>query len=856
MKKKKEKKVPNSKKLLNSEPTTPQKSVLPTFVAVEDAKGFDRFDEVYQNFSPNQISAVTNENNLFIFICENKLALEVGVFSEHIFRFRYAPRGRFEKYFSYAVQSQAIGETILPHFSDHDTHYELKTSDLRCTINKKDLFVTIFDKNEKILCEDAKKYHAQTTILKGTTIVEVSKKIAHKEQFFGLGDKSCPLNLLGERLENWASDAFAFGKKSDPLYRSVPFYYGLNDGRSYGIFLDNSHRSFFDFGKTDKSTVTISAVGGELCYYFLGGDTLTAVAQNYVYLTGKPELPPLWAFGFHQCRWSYFPESHVREIANSFRTKEIPCDAIYFDIDYMDKYRCFTWNKTYFPNPTQLISDLKKQGFQSVVMIDPGIKVDENYKIFSNGLEKNMFCHRTNGELMIGPVWPSDCVFPEFTDPNVRAWWGELYRDLYEKNDVSGFWNDMNEPAVFKVNRLTFPDEVRHDYDGNSTNHAKAHNIYGMQMSRATVEGLQNIKSQKRYFLLSRASFSGGQRYCAVWTGDNVASWEHLRLANIQCQRLSISGFSFVGTDIGGFVDTPSGELFIRWLQLGIFHPLFRIHSMGNHEDGSAEVVQNKVEMAAAINRLDREPWAYGEAFTPIAKATIELRYQLLPYLYSAFKNYVTTGVPVLRSLSFVYQNDAATYGIEREFLFGDHLLVSPVLLENQSDQILYLPEGGWYYFWTGEFFIGKNTVSIKNTLSQIPFFIKAGGVLPLYPIQQFTNEKPVTELTLHIYFKLGDMQSSLYEDAGEGYDYKTGAFSEKVFFTHGTTDTITVKQTKTGSLSDSYKYCKIIFYGIPFQPSSAKADNLKIDFLPSTINNTIFTVLASNDFRSLSISK
>jgi alpha-glucosidase len=393
-------------------------------------------------------------------------------------------------------------------------------------------------------------------------------------------------------------------------------------------------------------------------YFFINGPSLDDVAVRYHELTGITELPPLWAMGFHQCRWSYYPESRVRELAADFREKKIPCDALYLDIDYMDGYRCFTWNKEHFPDPAKMISDLRDDGFHTVVMIDPGIRVDPDYHVYADGMEGDMFCRRPDGTHMIGPVWPPECVWPDYTDPEVRDWWGDLYKELYLEQGVSGFWNDMNEPAVFKVNALTFPEDVRHHYEGYGADHKKAHNIYGMQMTRATWDGLRRLKPEKRPFLLGRASFAGGQRYAALWTGDNVASWEHLAIANRQCLRLAISGYSLVGTDIGGFVDDPTPEMLTRWLQLAVFHPVMRVHSMGNNEDGAAEVEAEAVKEAEKLNRQDQEPWVHGKKHTKLNRSAIKMRYRLLPYLYTVMKRHVEVGTPVLRNMFFYDQKD------------------------------------------------------------------------------------------------------------------------------------------------------------------------------------------------------
>lgn len=383
----------------------------------------------------------------------------------------------------------------------------------------------------------------------------------------------------------------------------------------------------------------------------------------------------------------------------------------------------------------------------------------------------------------------------------------------------------MNEPAVFKVNAKTFPEDIRHHYDGHPCSHAKAHNIYGLNMSKATTEGLRRLKSHRRPFVITRATYSGGQRYACVWTGDNVASWEHLQIANRQCQRLSISGFSFTGSDIGGFVDVPDGELFVRWIQLGIFHPLYRVHSMGNNTDGATEVDNDAVQAEELNNRLDQEPWAFGEKYTALSKYAIELRYQLLPYLYTTFWEYTTTGKPMLRSMIFEDQSDSKLRGIEREFMFGEHMLVSPVIEEGLKKQELYLPAGNWYHYWTASKYEGKKKHSIKTPLQQIPIFVRAGAIIPHYPIRQNTDQVPIDELLLHTYYKNGNCTSQLYEDQGDGFEHKEEAFSLKTYQYIGTASSATITQQKSGAHQDTYHHVNVFFYGLPFEPSTCLVD-------------------------------
>ncbi len=826
------------------------KAEIPTSVPLSETVGTERYPDVHVELYPDKIKQYIQQDSGVTFHCKNGLVLKIALLSNTILRFRYASTGKFSKDFSYAIDPNFSPKETPYIFEEKKSKYIIQTNALICEVGKEHLNITLKDLKGKVINEDASRsYYHRSTILEGVREVKVTKKSPKGECFFGLGDKSCSLNLRGQKLQNWCTDAFGYSATTDPLYRAIPFYFGLHQGLGYGIFFDNSYRSHFDFDEQGKEEISFAADGGDIDYYFIYGPELLTVAEKYTQLTGLPELPPMWSLGFHQCRWSYYPEQRVREVAQEFRDRQIPCDAIYLDIDYMDGYRCFTWDKDHFPKPTKMIQDLKKDGFQTVVMIDPGIREDENYHVYKQGVENDYFCKRTNGDLMLGPVWPPNCGFPDFTKPAVRDWWGDLYEELYNENGVSGFWNDMNEPALFKVHHCTFPDEVLHDHDGHTTNHAKAHNIYGLQMSRATTAGLKKLNSEKRPFLVTRATFSGGQRYAAVWTGDNIATWEHLQLGNRQCQRLSASGFSFVGTDIGGFFQYPDGELMVRWLQLGIFHPFYRVHSMGNNDDGSAEVDAKKVKERDMKDRLDQEPWAFGKAFTPEAKAAIELRYQLLPYLYTTFWQYVQKGTPVIRSLSFYDQTDENTLTKEVEFMFGDHILVAPVIEPNTKKVKVYLPKGTWYDYWTGEKYKGRQSIKYKVGLSTFPMFVKAGAAIPHYPVMQYTGEKKVEELSLKVF--VGTNESRVYEDAGEGYAYTKADYSLRIFSTNSDKGKFQIKQIQVGKYKTDYSYIKLEIMGFNESVKSCLIDGKKVNFKQK---NTFLEVKIKAEFKILEI--
>ncbi len=815
-------------------------------IANELTAGVERYPDVFFIHQPDQVTNVKVRKKRYLISTQSGISLEIRIYSATIIRFRYAITGEFEPDFSYALDPAFKASKITTQHKEKKKTIEIETPLLKCVISKIDLSIKLFDREDgRLILADQSPFTARSTILNGVEWLKIEKTSSKNIHYFGLGDKSCALDLKGKELQNWNSDAFGYGKNSDPLYRSIPFYYGLEDGKAYGIFLHNSNRSQFDFDSKRKGSCTIQTAGGEMDYFFIYGPELTTVAGQYMEMTGKPSLPPLWSLGFHQCRWSYFPEKRVIDVANQFREKKIPCDAIYLDIDYMDGYRCFTWNKDYFPNPKKMIKKLSKKGFQTVVMIDPGIRVDPDYEVYADGKEKDVFCRRFDGTIMNGPVWPSDCVWPGFTDPQVRDWWGPLYKDLYVKDGISGFWNDMNEPAVFKVNSLTFPDEVRHDFDGHGADHAKAHNIYGQQMARATYDGLRELQPNKRPFLVTRASFAGGQRFAAVWTGDNLADWEHLRLANIQCQRLSLSGFSFVGTDIGGFAGVPTGELLVRWLQLAVFHPFYRIHSMGNNVDGAAEAEADLIAEAERVNRLDQEPWAFGDPHTDLAREAIEFRYELLPYIYSTFYQHVQDGQPMLKSLSFVDQTDPNTYRRENEFLFGDHILVSPVIRANAKSISTYLPKGQWLDYWTGKGYEGGKRYSIRVKMNSIPLFVRAGAVIPNYPVMQYVGEKPVTEIKLRVY--LGSANSQCYLDEGEGYGYEKRQYKLCQYSTQLDEDgSFKLKQRQSGKYKPDCKSYRILLHGLEGEDYRVLVDGKAVTF---EVTNGV-GVLASVPFK------
>lgn len=788
------------------------------------------------NLFPSRIVKFKKDVDTLYFFSENEVVLQLKILRDSVFRFRYATTGKFDKDFSYAITkyaSSGYNELII---EEEDEYYEITTSKLICHIAKENMNVSIYDAEDKMLInQDDVGFHWEESYEYGGNFVKMSKVSHDGESYYGLGDKPNHLNLKGKRYENWVTDSYAYGKETDPIYKAIPFYTGLHHGRSYGIFFDNTFRSFFDFAQEKRHVTSFWALGGEMNYYFIYGPQMSDVVESYTDLTGKPhQLPPLWALGFHQCKWSYYPEAKVKDITSKFRELQIPCDAIYLDIDYMDGFRCFTWNKDYFPDPKRMVKELAAQGFKTVAIIDPGIKIDKEYSVFNEALEKDYFCKRADGDYMKGKVWPGECYFPDFTNPEVRDWWSGLFKELIEDIGIKGVWNDMNEPAVMEVPNKTFPDDVRHEYDDNPCSHRKAHNIYGMQMARATYQGLKKYSYPKRPFVITRSAYSGTQRYTSTWTGDNVATWEHLWIANIQVQRMAMSGFSFAGSDIGGFAEQPSGELFTRWVQLGVFHPFFRVHSSGDHGE--------------------QEPWTFDEDVTAIVRKFIEIRYQLLPYLYTAFWNYVDHGTPLLKSLVMFDQEDIQTHFRTDEFIFGQQILACPILEPNAKGRRMYVPRGKWYNFWTDEVIKGGKEMWIDADIDRMPIFLKEGAIIPKYPIQQYVGEKIIEQITLDVYYTNGKETSLLYDDAHDGYDYTKGRYSLRNFKLTGKPHSLTIQQHKEGKFITTYETFKLNIHGLPFEILEIELDNEIIPIEHAKVNGIASMTIGKN-FAQLHIS-
>ncbi|MCP9495479.1 MAG: DUF4968 domain-containing protein [Pyrinomonadaceae bacterium MAG19_C2-C3] len=658
-----------------------------------------------------------------------------------VVRVRINPRGTLEADASYAVEDRGAARANVAEFAGSEDAPELVgSSGVRVRVNRAPFRITILDRENRIVYESDAARPAMFDSESGEFETHI-KRTSQTETYYGFGEKALPVSRHGQRMVNWNTDTYGYPAGLDPIYQTIPFYIALNKGTAYGLFFDNTFRTFFDTGKTDERRVSFGAAGGELNYYvFTGGNERSPkkIVGDYADLTGRAPLPPAWALGYQQSRWGYYPESRVRKLAADLRRNRIPCDVVYLDIDYMDGYRVFTWDKTRFPNPKNLMSDLRAQGLRTVIIIDPGIKVDPNYSVYTEGKAAGHFVKDATGKELNMNVWAGASAFPDFTDARAREWFGSYYKTHLDEG-IAGFWNDMNEPATFLPDQLneprifhhpgkTFPLDTPHAGDGRPDTHRRYHNVYGMQMARATFESLKRLRPDERPFVLTRAGYAGVQRYSAVWTGDNVASWEHLALTIPMLTNLSVSGVPLIGADIGGFSGEPTPELYTRWLQAAALTPMMRSH----------------VESA----KLDREPWIHGEPFTSINRKSIELRYQILPLLINLFEEHARTGAPVMRPLWYEYPQDSLTYLIEDQYLLGSDILVAPVVRPNQVKRSIYFPKGtAWLDWWTGKRYEGGTTAEVEAPLTRLPLFARAGATLPIQPIVQHTGEMKASDV-------------------------------------------------------------------------------------------------------------
>jgi len=598
-------------------------------------------------------------------------------------------------------------------------------------------------------------------------------------RYFALGEQPTGLARNGAVFPFWNTDAFGYQPGQTPIYSTMPFYVGVTAGVAHGVLYDNPFRGSMDFANRLHGSIGYVADGGidggELRYYVVPGPGLDSVLARFTRLTGRMPLPPRWALGYQQSRYSYAPDSMVMDVAREFRRLDIPADVLYLDIAYMNGYRVFTWSPTAFPHPKQLLDSLGHMGFKVVTIVDPGVKVDSAYPIYREGLAQHAFVTMPDGTPALGTVWPGTAAFPDFSRASVRAWWGDAQSALVDAG-VRGIWNDMNEPSSFTGKTLSALAQFADD--GQPGTHLEYHNQYGTLMARASYDGLRHLRPDARPFVVTRAGYIGVQRYSSMWTGDNSSTWEHLRISIPMILSLGLTGEPFAGSDIGGFTGTPSAELYARWLQSAALLPFFRTHSAND------------------VPR--REPWSYGPAYTRANRATIRLRYRLLPAVYTAFYQHLHDGSPVARPVFWSAIADTAALGVNDEYFLGDHLLAAPVVDSGASTRSVYLPDGRWYRLGSDSAYEGGRRVTVSapealgdgddtTGLRGLPLFARAGSVIPMQAVLPYENARVLDTLALHVWPGTGaPVTSALYEDAGDGYGYQHGVYRLTTLTTSG----------------------------------------------------------------------
>ncbi len=586
----------------------------------------------------------------------------------------------------------------------------------------------------------------------------LSRTMQDTDVVYGLGEANRGINKRGYQYVSCCSDDPNHTENKVSLYGAHNFIM-LIGKECFGLFFDYPSNISFDVGYTKSSELEITADGIDMDVYLITGENALDITGQFRHLIGTSYIPPLWAFGYIQSRWGYLNEEDIRRVARGYRDNHLPLDAISMDIDYMENYKDFTVNTARFPDLAALSAEMKAQGLHFVPIIDAGVKIEKGYDVYEEGVANNYFCKRADGSDFVAGVWPGKTHFPDFFQPEVRRWFGDLYKRLIDQG-IEGFWNDMNEPAIFfseegltrafdKVAELaekkdnpelsdfwamqsTFeinnqPEDYKlfyHNIDGKMVRHDKVHNLFGYYMTRAAAESFEKISPDKRLLLFSRSSYIGMHRYGGIWTGDNQSWWSHLLLNIKMMPSLSMCGFLYSGADLGGFGSNTTRDLLLRWLAFGIFTPLMRNHS--------------------ALGTREQECYQFEglDDFREILK----LRYRLIPYIYSEFVRAAVTDKLLFAPLAFLYPNDPVACEIEDQLLFGEGLMLTPVYQANVSGRTVYLPEDMLNVsFHTAENYtitpMKAGHHYIPCALNEVPLFIRPGHILPLAPACESTAE-------------------------------------------------------------------------------------------------------------------
>ena len=711
-----------------------------------------------------EVTRYTREGNKIVFHAADGSALSLHVLAADMVKVWFDPTATFTRRNpSFAVVNEQPDSSLTFDLHEESNAWELFTPQLRIRMNKKPMQLQIFDKWQKLIFSD---YQEQGHLADGSA-TSARKLLRSDEQFYGLGEKSGPLNRRGRSYTMWNSDRPCYSISEDPLYKSIPFFMS---SYNYGIFLDNTYKTQFDFGEQSNDYYSFDAPDGPFIYYFIHGKDYKQILSRYIDLTGKPILPPKWAFGFAQSRGLYTKEAQALEIAAEFRRRQIPCDIIYQDIGWTQHLQDFEWREGNYSNPEQMLTTLREQGFRVILSQDPVIS-QNNRRQWAEADSLGFFVRdvRTGTTYDMPWPWGGNCGVVDFTLPAVADWWG-AYQQKPLDAGAAGFWTDMGEPAWSNEEDLD-----RLHMQHHIGMHDEVHNIYGLTWDKVVKEQFEQRNPNRRVFQMTRAAYAGLQRYTFGWSGDSgnggdvTEGWPQLRNQVAIGISAGLGGIPFWTTDISGYCGDIThheamAELYTRWMQFGIFNPLSRAH----HEGDNAV-----------------EPWQFGERAERHSRSAIELKYRLFPYLYSYAREAHDSGLPLLRGLFMEYPHDQQALAIDDQFLFGEELLVAPVLRKGERVRRLYLPEGEWYDFHDPrQTYFGGETIAYRAPLSVIPLFVKKGSIIPMMPVMQYIHERSDYPLWVHVYphYEEESARFELYEDEGEDLGYLENVASRTLF--------------------------------------------------------------------------
>jgi alpha-glucosidase len=751
--------------------------------------------------------------------------LRVDLVRADIVRVKISRGGVFDESPTFAVCVDPLGADVEFTVERADDVVRLRTTDLVVSLWLDPFRLDVHRSDGSVVVETAADdghFWGYATLNDAFTL---RRRCMPEDAIYGLGEKTGHQNRRGRDFTLWNTDVldphttleFTEGRPDsdprsdrtstefDPYYVSIPFFYhqGSASGQMAASFVDNGYRGHYDF--TDPWEYRVQFDGGQYTEYIFAGPGMPAILQAYTWLTGRTAAPPLWALGYHQCRWFRYTQDAVEQVATEHRSREIPCDALWLDIEHMDGYRVFTWDEQSFPDVDGMLRRLDDQGFKVITIVDPGIKAEPGYRVFDQARERDVLCKTEGGDTYIGLVWPGETAFPDFVTEAARNWWGEL-NAAHVRSGLAGIWNDMNEPATGAIPA----DRMR--FGGGQHSHERYHNQYALLMAMGTTAGLLAAMPQRRTFVLSRAGSAGIQRYAANWLGDNLSRWDHLWLSMPMASGLGISGQAFVGADIGGFKGNSNAELYLRWMQYGVLTPFCRNHS--------------------EIGNVDQYAWTWGPVIEQWVRDAVRLRYRLMPYLYATFLRASETGAPVQRPLIFDHQQDPMVRDLDDEFLFGPDLLVAPVFEQGCTARQVYLPAGTWYDWHSAEVVEGGTFRVVPTPMQTIPIFARGGAVIPMWPDAppSTTGYHPsVIELHLFVPGDDGTHTSLLQEDDGLTFASLQGSRYRTTMEVTRSGDRLTVRGEVTGDGYDGFarEELHLVLHGAA--PQTVEVDGTRV---------------------------